>query len=63
MDGPREYHTKQSKSERERQMPYDTTYMWNLKYIDEHIYETKTIIENRLVASKGEGMGEGRIGS
>ena len=65
MDGPREYHTKQSKSERERQMPYDTTYMWNLKYIDEHIYETKTIIaiENRLVASKGEGMGEGRTGS
>ena len=32
MDGPRDYHTKWSKSERERQMPYDITYMWNLKY-------------------------------
>ena len=32
MDGPRDYHTKQSKSERERQMPYGITYVWNLKY-------------------------------
>ena len=31
MDGPRDYHTKWSKSERERQIPYDNTYMWNLK--------------------------------
>ena len=32
MDGPTptEYHTKQSLSE--RQLPYDVTYMWNLKY-------------------------------
>ena len=43
MDGPRDYHTKQSKSERERQIPYAITYTWNLKYdINEHIYETKT---------------------
>ena len=29
-------------SERERQIPYDITYMWNLKYdTNEHIYETK----------------------
>ena len=28
MDGPRDYHTK---SHRERQIPYDITYMWNLK--------------------------------
>ena len=27
MDGPRDCHTKQSKSERERQIPYDMTYM------------------------------------
>ena len=34
---------KQSKSERERQIPYDITYMWNLKYdTNEHIYETET---------------------
>ena len=32
MDGPRDYHTKWSKSERERQILYDITYMWNLKY-------------------------------
>ena len=32
MDQPRVYHTKLSKSERERQIPNDTTYMQNLKY-------------------------------
>ena len=31
LDGPRDYHTKWSKSERERQMLYDIIYMWNLK--------------------------------
>ena len=31
MDGPRDYHTKWSKSDRERQISYDSTYMWNLK--------------------------------
>ena len=42
MDGPRDYHTKCSKSERERQIPYDITYMWNLKYdTNELIYETE----------------------
>ena len=31
------------KSERERQIPYDITYMWNLKYnTNRHIYETET---------------------
>ena len=30
MDGTRD--TKWSKSERERQIPYDITYMWNLKH-------------------------------
>ena len=43
MDATRDYHTKQSKPERERQTPYDITYMWNLKYdTNEHIYETET---------------------
>ena len=32
MDGHRDYHTKQSKSVRERPRPYDITYMWDLKY-------------------------------
>ena len=31
MDGPRDYHTKLSKSDRERQISYDVTCMWNLK--------------------------------
>ena len=30
MDGPRDYHTEWSKSDRERQISYDITYMWNL---------------------------------
>ena len=38
MDGPRHYHTKWNKLE--RQIPYDITYMWNLKYDrNELIYE------------------------
>ena len=57
MDGPRDSHTKQNKSERQRQKPYDLTYMWNLKYYqNEHIYEIKkrlTDLENRLVVAKG----------
>ena len=32
MDGTRDSHTKLSKSERERQIPYDITYIWNLIY-------------------------------
>ena len=32
MDGPRDYHTKGSKSKREKQIPYDIIYMRNLKY-------------------------------
>ena len=32
-----------SKTERERRIPYDITYMWNLKYdTNEFIYETET---------------------
>ena len=32
----------QSKSERERQIPYDVTYIWNLKHgTDESIYKTE----------------------
>ena len=43
MHGPRDYHTKWSMSEKERQIPYDITYMWNLKYdTNEFIYKTET---------------------
>ena len=42
-EATRDYHTKWSKSERERQIPYDITYMWNLKYsTNEPIYKTET---------------------
>ena len=40
MDATRDYHTKWIKSEKERQIPYDITNMWNLKYdTKEPIYE------------------------
>ena len=57
MDGPRDYHIK---SEKERQIPYDITYMQNPKYTDELIYETETLtdIEN-LWLPKGKGGGGG----
>ena len=43
MDGLRDHHTKWSKSDRQRQIPYDITYMWNLKYdTNELIYKTET---------------------
>ena len=57
VDGPRDYHTKWSKSERERQILHDITYMWNLKYdTKELIYERETDsdIENKLMVTKGE---------
>ena len=39
-EATRDYHTKW---ERERQIPYDITYVWNLKYdTNEPIYETGT---------------------
>ena len=43
MNGLRDYHTKWSKSEKERQIPYDITYMCNLNYDrNELIYQTET---------------------
>ena len=43
MNATRDYHTKWSKSERERQIPYDIPYMWNLQYdTNEPIYDIET---------------------
>ena len=43
MDATRDYQIKWSKSERERQIPNDISYMWNLKYdTNEAIYKTET---------------------
>ena len=45
MEGPRDYYTKWSKSERERQI-YGITYTWNLKNnTNEIIYETETNLQ------------------
>ena len=65
MNGPRDYHTKWSKSERERQISYDMTYMWNLKkrYItNEPIYEAETdwqTLKTNLWLPKGKSGREG----
>ena len=44
MDGPRDYHTEWSKTDRERQISHDKTYMWNLikNATKELIYKTET---------------------
>ena len=43
MDATGDYHTKWNKPERERQIAYDITYVWNLKHgRNEPIYETET---------------------
>ena len=59
MDGPTEYHTKQSNSE--RQLPYDGTYMWNLKYdVNEPICEIETDSQTEQTCGcGGRGGGEG----
>ena len=62
MEGPKDYHTKQSKSERQRQIPYDIIYMRKLKYdTNAFVYEMNKITdtENREVAAKGERAGGG----
>ena len=43
MDAATDYHTKWSMSEWEQQIPYDITYMWNLRYdTNESTYETES---------------------
>ena len=44
MNGPRDYHTKWSTSDREKQVSYDITDMWNLKKnnTNELIYKMET---------------------
>ena len=55
MNGPRDYHTKRSKSDRKRQVSYDITYMWNQKnYINDLISKTEIDIKNELMVTKGE---------
>ena len=52
-DGTRGYHTKWSKWERERQISYYITYMWNLKYdANESTYETETDSKTKRTDSR-----------
>ena len=63
MDGPRDYHTKWSKPDRETQIPYDITYMWNLKkgykWTNLQNRNRLTDTENKLMVTKGERLAEG----
>ena len=57
MDGPRDCHTKLSKSDRKRQIVYDIAYIWNIKNgTNELIYETNSVtyIEKKLMVTRQE---------
>ena len=66
-DITRDYYTKWSKSEIEGQMPYDISYMWNLKYdTNEFICEIQTDSEKwrtDLWFQRGRREGMGWTGS
>ena len=48
MDGPRDYHTKWTKSNRERQTLHDVAYIWNFKNdINKLIYKAETDSRHR----------------
>ena len=66
MDGPKDYHTKWSKSDRERQISHEIACMWNLKKIpntDELIYKTEidSQTEKKLMVIKEESRGRGKL--
>ena len=65
-DGLRDYHTKWSKPDRERQISYDITYMWNLNKWYKWTYWQNsnwlTDIENKLIVTKGEREGRDKLG-
>ena len=61
----RKYYTYWSKSDRERKILHDITYMWNLKKnTNESICKTETVYRHRKQTyDYQEGKGEGYIGS
>ena len=63
MDIPWGYYAKWSKSDRERQIPYDLTYMWNHKAKQitnpELIYTANRLVGARDRESGWKKMGEG----
>ena len=62
MNEPREDHTKWSKSEKERQISYDITYMWNLKKMTQMNLLTKQIQTHRQKTNLGLPEGKGLVG-
>ena len=56
VDGPGNYHTKWNKSDRERQISYDITYMWNLQRWNKWTYlqnrNRLSDIEDKLMATQ-----------
>ena len=69
-NGPRDYHAKWSKSDREKQISYDITHMWNLIFLNDRneiIYKTETdlkISKTNLWSSKGKcGWGRDKSGA
>ena len=66
LDGPRVCHTEWSKSDREREILYDITYMRNLKRNDNKWTYLQnrnrlTDLDNELMVTRGEGWGEGIV--
>ena len=61
MDGPRGYHTKWSKSDRERQIAYNITYMWNQKKMIHMNLFTKQKQTHRL-RKQTHGYQRGKVG-
>ena len=53
MDGPRDHHTKWSKSDRERQIPYHL-YVESKKLIQMNLFAKQKQIENKFMITKGE---------
>ena len=66
MDGLGGYYGKWKNSDRERQILYDITYVWNLKMQQTSEYNKKrsrlTAIENELVATSKGGRGNIAVG-
>ena len=66
VDGPREFHTEWSKSEREKQILYNNAYMWNLEkwyrcsYLQSRNRDTD--VENKCMDTNAERGGVGGIG-
>ena len=66
IDINRDYRIKWSKSKRERQIPYDITPMWNLKYdtnLSMKQKQTQRHREQTCGGHEGGGVGKGRSGN